>query len=149
MSAYIVTNATINAVLHYYRSSRDGGSVLRLYERGGGREIGPWHNYATWKKMGQIIYAQNVRSVNFRYNDNVPETDYCYAFPLIPPLSPLEIIRLCDCIDYQSCETPDWHDTEACWFVQQIKNHACRKLPGYDDAPNDIGSNHLFARACK
>jgi hypothetical protein len=50
----------------------------------------------------------------------------------------VQIIKLCNCLDYQSCETPDWKDTRAYALLDNIRERAIRELPGYDNAPWDL-----------
>ena len=49
--------------------------------------------------------------------------------------TPVEIIKLCDCYDYQSCETRDWETTEAFAICAALRAAAIDSLPGYEDAP--------------
>ncbi len=51
---------------------------------------------------------------------------------------PVEIIKACDCYDYQSCETPDWKDTEAYAIMQMLRKRAIYSLPGYEEAAWEI-----------
>ena len=48
---------------------------------------------------------------------------------------PLHILHMCSCLEYQSCESPDWRETLAYRLILAIKDAAIRALPGYDDAP--------------
>ena len=93
------------------------------------------------------LYRENVRSVRHRYpesgRDNLPgpigdpgfiaikARDTAHRFPV----SPVDVLKMCDCLEYQSCETGDWNDTLACKLLGSIRKAAIRQLPGYDDAP--------------
>lgn len=50
-------------------------------------------------------------------------------------LTAVEVLKACDCYDYQSCETDDYHETTAAKLVDRIRKSAIGKLPGYEDAP--------------
>jgi len=87
--------------------------------------------------FADVLMRENVRSVRARYQDMV------VAAPFIPSarpdqcagLTPLHILKMCDCLEYQSCETDDYHTTTAWHLLQAIRRAAIRELPGYDEAP--------------
>jgi len=87
--------------------------------------------------FANVLMWENVRSVRARYNH-----EWSVA-PLIPTplgehcvgLTPLHILKMCDCLEYQSCETDDYHTTTAWHLLQAIRRAAIRELPGYDEAP--------------
>jgi hypothetical protein len=57
-----------------------------------------------------------------------------------PRLNPVSILKLCDCLEYQSCETEDYNETVAYRLLNVIRRAAIRILPGYDDAKWEIAS---------
>lgn len=89
----------------------------------------------------EILYQENVRSVLHRYPaDN--RSDYLLRCRVTrqhvnqhQPSTSVEIIKLCACLDYQSCETDDYRTTLAHDLLEQIKQAAIYELPGYEDAP--------------
>jgi len=91
----------------------------------------------------KTLAEANVRSVCHRYGDSKDE----YRNFLKPPArvprlqlpTAIQIVKLCDCLDYQSCETDDWRGSEACKLLGHIRNAAIRALPGYDEAKWAIG----------
>ncbi len=52
----------------------------------------------------------------------------------VPDLTPVQVLKAVACLAYQSCETPDWTTTVACNILNEIKEFAIRKLPGYEGA---------------
>lgn len=50
-------------------------------------------------------------------------------------LTPVKVLKMAQCLNYQSCEVDGWRDTEAYGLIEAIKSAAIRALPGYDDAP--------------
>lgn len=105
-----------------------------------------------------ILYAENVRSVLHRYpNDTLdsapgpmekPEHIRVSMRDMVSPayrLRPLAILKMCDCLDYQSCETDDWEDTPAYRLLNSIRRAAIRELPGYDGAPWDYEASRANA----
>ena len=131
MSAFLVGNRHITAMLN------------SLYPRYPGDAMSYRHNNeyhpcgGNHHKMGQILAKQNHRSVTYRYQDN---PDIVAAFvpfrsdPTVPTLSPVAVLKACHCYRYQSCETPDYDETEAAAICNYIETRAMRNLPGYDDA---------------
>jgi len=54
---------------------------------------------------------------------------------------PVQVIKTCQYIAYQSDDPPGWRDSEARAILEAIKDKATMKLPGYNEAewgePND------------
>ena len=97
----------------------------------------------TW---ANVLYRENIRSVLTRYPNDTFETapgllDKPKAIRIpagsvwsSPVTDPVEILKLCDGLEYQSCETEDWETTPAYALLQAIRKAATRDLPGYHDA---------------
>lgn len=99
-----------------------------------------------------ILYLENVRSVECRYPDSsadnlpgefykpatitVTAQDVCYCEKY--RVSPVAILKMCDCLEYQSCETDDYRSTLAYALLNKIRRAAIHNLPGYDDGPWDF-----------
>ena len=49
-------------------------------------------------------------------------------------LDPVQVLKACDCYDYQSCETDDYPQSEAKRMIETIKTWAITTLPSYDKA---------------
>jgi hypothetical protein len=85
------------------------------------------------------LHAENLKSVMYRYEDIDPDT---YPLPVATGkdlsaadgLSPVQIIKMCHCLDYQSCEHPEYEHSAACRIIREIIDVASFKLPGYDEA---------------
>jgi hypothetical protein len=88
-----------------------------------------------------ILFRENVRSVQYRYPDdknlpgpiNMPEAItvkpmHCAYAPWVLPA--VSILKMCDCLEYQSCETRDYYDSLAYELLQAIRKSAIRLLPG-------------------
>lgn len=95
-----------------------------------------------------VLYSENLRSVFYRYEDcktisdlpglvdkpehfEVTTADIAYR----KVRNPVHIIKMCHCLNYQSCETENWEKTDAYQIIQSIKDAATHDLPGYEDAP--------------
>jgi len=146
MSAFVVDKVHIDAIL------RAGLSM--------GRKLG--YNPSWYKKkaetriylmdetasaVGQMLIDACVRSVGHRYGDS-PLTDLpgpCDAYWVLPyeykpnfaariP-SPVETLKLIYCYIYQSCEDPDFYESEAFDICEALRHSAIKSLQGYDEAP--------------
>ena len=100
------------------------------------------------------LARENIRSVQHRYlmlNDGqlpgpnllkaeIEEAAALYAAHFLKnssyvrKLAPVQILKICQSVDYQSCETNDWRDTLAWRQLDWIKNEAIRQLPKYSEA---------------
>lgn len=84
------------------------------------------------QKLGQILVDANYESVNYRYKAKYEPPVYRIRFTTPP--DPIQAIKAIDCLDYQSCEVPDWESTEAFKILERIKSAAIAHLPGYQEA---------------
>lgn len=127
MSAFVVTTAHIDALVRYAVDKHVS------YTSAVGRTTIDKDNAS---EIGQKLLDENVRSVNYRYHEK--DTPESYTFKHVKhvvPLPAVNILKAIDCLDYQSCETPDWRESEAFAILRVIKDVAIRNLPGYDAAP--------------
>lgn len=129
MSAFIVDDAHISAIIRF--AAFHQVSFYHPVEKT--RVRVNWNNA---DDMGRLLLAENVRSVNFRYNetmtDELRERIAGYRCPLHGmPQTPVPILKAIDGLFYQSCETDDWRETPAAWLLGAIQSEAISKLPGY------------------
>ena len=150
MSAFICSPDHFK-VLAVFAASRRHGS-LRVDPRyiDGFKQLEVRNELELASAYADVLYAENIRSVLHRYPDDTldsapgpidkPESitvtarDVCAARYRLPPVA---ILSMCDCLEYQSCETEDWASTPAWRLLNAIRRAAIRALPGYDDAPWD------------
>lgn len=127
MSAFVLDNKHINVIMSA-AAPRYPGDGFSYYWQGqrhysGGRT----------QEIGQKLVDENFRSVNYRYNK--AEQPYTFLNIVLRRVySPVEVIKACNCYNYQACETPDWKDTEARAIVHALRKRAIRQLEGYDEA---------------
>lgn len=104
------------------------------------------------------LYQENNRSVLARYPKDTLESA---PGPIDKPasievtlrdstlakyrLNAVAILKMCDCLEYQSSETDDWEETVAFRLLTAIRAAAIRSLPGYDDAPWDYYADEVKA----
>jgi hypothetical protein len=168
MSAFVVDTTHIDALLTAGLWSRGGAGPLAWFERefspterAGIHEPGlPWGpdaqeicagvrrelTVATAGRIGAMLLAENMRSVNHRYDEN--EWEQPYEFHRLPggpaPVTALHALR---CYEYQSCEHVEWSTSEARQFCDALRLHLIKLLPGYDDAPWEITDPATFTHA--
>lgn len=122
MSAFIVTDYHINALVTWgvYNKAQYWLPKERRWV---------YFNSETAPAIAALLYSENVRSVNSRYNERSRRTGFRYIFePSALRLRPDEIIKACDCLDYQSCETKSWKNTQAYKALQSIREEAISAL---------------------
>jgi len=141
MSAFVVDKAHINAMIdaglsvksrpmHWYPEGKEGSSSLTQLNA---------------SEVGQMLLDECVKSVCYRYKDSemtdLPgRTDAEYLLPFqykrfANPPTPVEVLKLISCYEYQSCEHPEWKTSEAWHFCQALRQSTIGRLPGYDAAP--------------
>ena len=125
MSAFICSDYHIS-VLADFAASRRGFPIMI-----DGKE---WRDR---EEIFECLHAENVRSVNYRYKENeAPLGRFdLRASAHSDRYSRVDIIKACHCLEYQSCETPDYRETVAFQLLEAIKSAAEHSLPGYDEAP--------------
>jgi hypothetical protein len=147
MSAYIVTLEEIRFLvsaaqlwdLYWYHD----GKANRIHRVDDGAAA----------TAGQMLWDENIRSVDFRYRETTDRTAYVYGrhncawgFRIAGPNLAIQVLRLLATYEYQACETDNWPDTEAHAFCRMLRGEAIRRLPGYESAnPNLslLADNHV------
>lgn len=128
MSAYMVGRENIWAIVDAWACAKYGG-------------IG-YQACASW---GQTLWDENKHSVKYRYpdceGDDLPGPigcDFVYGKHEISigkrKYSPVQILKACHCLEYQSCEHPEWEDSQARAFLADVRESMERKVPGYEEA---------------
>jgi len=107
-----------------------------------------WNSAPEWEtlaKLGQMLWDENRASVEHRYPDcegnDLPGPVGCnftYGTHEIamgkPSYSPVEILKACHCLEYQSCEHPGWTESEARGVLADVREAQERLVPGYEEA---------------
>lgn len=97
----------------------------------------------TPQRLGEILMAENVRSVRSRYPHMVPGDSPGYTYRPVSELKPDWVVKACDGLAYQSCETEDWRDSLACKILDAIRKSAVREwirdCPAWNITPELLG----------
>jgi hypothetical protein len=133
MSCFIVNPNHVSALVRW--ACRNGVSV---YHSNPSRRLDIAGNE---KETCDILLTENVKSFNYRYDETVEEQMVYDAFAT--SLRPIDVIKACHCLEYQSCEHPQWESSTAKAIVTAIEGAATRALPGYDDAPWEIKAKEV------
>ena len=142
MSAYIVSKAHIDAIVTFaVGGQRRVGTVKRMAEDAGQAKYVSSSDY-TPSQIGAALWAENHASVDYRHTERTPVPAYvfrpkCHGSACSKPtrlLTPLDIIKLCQSLKYQSCEHPGWEASFAYDFLNRVISAAIATLPGYDNA---------------
>lgn len=118
MSAYIMRDDEINTIVSYFISDVHGyGAWVR---------VGDDYDHLTDDNAAQvakILMDENTRSVNHRYNDSSSNP---YEFKKDRKAKSLpvgNIIGALDCLEYQSCETDDWKQSNAWEIITNLRKY--------------------------
>lgn len=157
MSAYLVTPEHIGVLAQYAAQAPNPVSVPHGSEREMETRV---------ETFARLLGQANIDSVEHRYPDTAENgagvefggvdsnTDYLLrcrmeARRLLDRrghlfadrlMRAVMILKMCDCYEYQSCETPEWygqpaHKNPARAVLEAIRSRAINSLPGYEDAP--------------
>lgn len=92
-----------------------------------------------------MLWRENIASVSARYPNESSATlpGPCNEDFVIRPsncrndfglINPVQVLKSCDCYNYQSCEHEGWMASEAHAFIQALREAAIDALPGYEQA---------------
>jgi hypothetical protein len=138
MSAFVVDNTHIDLLVHV---AFDGPKDTRWLHHAPYFKGSPL-GFTTRDKVGAALLAENERSVNFRYAHNAAfcgyndAQSYTYTDPQHNLTIP-EALKAINCLEYQSCEHPEWEESDACKFLEALRAALCRAMVGYEEAPWD------------
>lgn len=156
MSAYICSEPHFKA-LAMFAVAREHGSI-RVDPRyiPGAQPPAEWVSYndrsALATYYANVLYMENIRSVAKRYRneplqdlpgphekpEHIAVTDReLPRFEVYSKLAPVDILKMCAGLEYQSCETDDYQSTLAYRLLHHIRLAAIKALPGYDAGPWD------------
>lgn len=136
MSAFIVTKAHIDAMVE----AGLGRDPLRAWYNDGARTP-----ERTPDEVGAMLWEENHRSVNDRYNENDEPPAYYYR-PSRHGYSAVVILKAIACYEYQSCEHKGWEGSDAKAYCDVLRARMIRRLPGFEEAPWGIPNDYEATR---
>jgi hypothetical protein len=74
--------------------------------------------------LADKLKADNIASVNARYDEDEP-IEPCSLVSVDHVMSDLGLVGMCDCLDYQSCEPPDYDPS----LIGAIRAEFAKTLP--------------------
>jgi hypothetical protein len=161
MSAYIVDKEHVLYLVEAAMSRRIGGGAFYWM----------WGNPTQSAKLGCTDYERAVEVANMLWRENIKSvgTRYEGSSATLPgpkggefvitradfqgvrwlQFNAVQVIKACDCFNYQSCEHGDeWEASEAKAFIDSLRASAWRELPGYDEAEWGAPAVYENARNC-
>lgn len=117
MSAYLVEENHIEYLVNALTNPINGlgGSIHHIAETTNPREL------------GQILWDENARSVNYRYKENNPAPRFTYRGTYYEH-DPLQILASIRCYSYQSCETHDYEETKAGKIINRLQSAVISRM---------------------
>lgn len=121
MSAYIVDNKTIHAIVKGFRvygadfNDEDYNNAVSIITS----------VKAMSNAIGQSLLNQNYKSVNCRYRENTEAPKYNYEDVKINE----GILMGCiDCYEYQACETDDYFNSGIHFSLLRLKDEIIKRM---------------------
>jgi hypothetical protein len=137
MSAYIVSDNHINVIVSWFMDYRKDNQLW--YELNGnfgymGDEAAP--------RVAGCLYNQNVRSVNARYTEQTGNEGYIFTkiSNAKEAYSLAEIAGALDGLEYQSCESDDYHTTDAYKIITSMRKDLLKRVQ-----ERDLGDNTTWS----
>ena len=94
-------------------------------------------------RIAQMLWDEALHAVCIRYPDGeipgpidedfiIREEDHGqYTWYHIDPV---QVLKSCAYYEYQACEDPEYHKSEARAFIEALRHRAIQALPGYEEA---------------
>lgn len=87
------------------------------------------------------LKRENLKSVNFRYRENTrfqPFKLSAFDPKHVRQYSYADIVALCDCLEYQSCEHgEDWYSSVGYSFLRMIRTYATEQAEQFNMLQSD------------
>ena len=141
MSAFICSALHIKTIaVHATEKSFNGYyPLINVAPKGEGIELSD----AT--TVARILMAENIKSIDYRYPDNEGSYSAEYSIGSVTEqdrsridmiaFTPVELLKLIHCLNYQSCGHSTWQESLAYCILKAFERSLLRRLPGYDEAP--------------
>lgn len=117
MSSYIVDKEHIEQIVLYVYKLQ-GFDLLSYYHKGKRKE------FDSLGDVAKELSIANCEGVNYRYEEN--NNPYSFDDLSIGNLkvkNPLQVIQLIRCLEYQSCDSPNYENSLAKTILKTITDH--------------------------
>ena len=88
------------------------------------------------QRQANMLMRENVRSVNYRYNERsrIPRVTFRPEDVALATVNykPADFVALANCVDYQSCERPDYDVSPAKALLDELRVVAYEVMVGQD-----------------
>lgn len=123
MSAFLVEDKTINAIVTYLATQRNGEFHRQLIKDRLGLDLNTLEGR---RSLGWAMFKLNIRAVNQRYADGKAEDfrPLNYKFALVDGYTLPAVIKFISCWHYQCCEG-DCDETELYKLMEKIRDNLC------------------------
>jgi hypothetical protein len=115
MSCFVVPDFHIDALVSWAIANHAGAFIGGL----------------TPAALARELHCANCVAYRERYGDDVGESYTFTMRPEVHAMPPVQIIKACDCLDYQCGDWTDYPGSIAERAVEQIRRTATYALPGY------------------
>lgn len=86
------------------------------------------------RTLAAVLAEANRAAYRERYGEQ-PEPAVPYQCPDARALSAVQVVKACDCLEYQCSDWSEWRGSPAERALARIREHAVRLgLPGYESA---------------
>ena len=92
------------------------------------------HAADVWRCLAE----ENAKSVAFRYREAPAPVSASGMNRDVRLPSAIAVVKLCQSLEYQSCEHDGWETSEARRIVRAVLSAAISRVDGYDAAPWSI-----------
>jgi len=147
MSAYVVTENHIIYVVtsalsrRINRGSYGRFSWVRSVEKYVTHHVLDHFDPVAVAEFATELWRENVKSVNYRYQNDPDELEHYTIDPKkldnmlhAWEYDPVQVLKSIDCLEYQSCEHPEWETSVSHSFLNRLRREAIAALVGYSDA---------------
>lgn len=139
MSAFVVDHQSIDYILSHWRKGQvffSGPLREYLYKIEHEKELYLLNKDGELLSdhlniVKNILYQENIRSVNFRYPDCSQTALVTPKFKNVIDTELFQAIKSLDCLAYQSSECPNWGESIARQFIKKIERDLIRNSEGY------------------
>jgi hypothetical protein len=153
MSAFMVSTVHIDALITAGLEDPAAGPLRWFFpaldrtkgyleHEGSRREL----TYESAGRVGAMLLAENVRSVNHRYSEDELEEPYLFT-RLAGTADPVQVLKAVDCYEYQACEHDEWPTSEAAAFCDALRRRMVHRIAGYETAAWEINDPDVFLTA--